>query len=54
MVEHETAVNNKEDKIHIYKQKRATKGHNFNFDKVEIIATESIERPRRILELLHT
>ena len=54
MTEHKTAVNNKEEKVHIYKHTRATKGHNFNFDPLETIEIESFKRPRRIVEAIHT
>ena len=56
MGEHKTTDNNKGDKSHIfnYKHKRATKGHNFNLDQVEIQAIESIERPRRYIQVIHT
>ena len=54
MAEHKTAANNKEENCHIYKNKRATIGYTFNFDQVEIIATESIERPKIIVEEIRT
>ena len=54
MVEHKTEFNNKEEKSHIYKHKRATKGHKFNFAQVGILATESNERPGRIIEAIPT
>ena len=54
MVKHKTAVNIPEEKSHIYKDKRAIKGHRYNFDQGEIIAAESIERPERSVEATYS
>ena len=54
MVEHRTSVNKMEEKSSIYKYKRATKDLKLKFKQVENLATESIERPRRIVEAIHT
>ena len=31
-----------------------TRGHRFNFEDVEILATENLKYPRRLLEGMHT
>ena len=38
----------------MYKHKRSTKRYKFNFARVEITATASIDRLRRIVEAIHT
>ena len=51
---HQTAVEKREERSHIYKHYRDTQGHRFNFNDVQILATEKLMMPRRFLEGIYT
>jgi len=47
-------VRNKDEKSFLYKHKRETQGHEFDFDNMKIIASEEQEKPRRFIEATYT
>ena len=54
MEEHQSAVEKREERIHVYQQYRDTQGHRFNFSDVKILAIENLMMPRRLLEGIYT
>ena len=50
MMEHKKAVENKEERSHIFQHYRESKGHRFNFSRCKILATENRVRPRKFSE----
>jgi len=54
MAEHRAAVEKRDKRSHIYKHYMETRGHRFNFEDVEILATENSKYPRKLLEGMHT
>ena len=44
----------REEKSHTCEHSRETRGHMFNFEQVEVLATEAMEGPRRVIEAVYT
>ena len=47
-------MDKRDDKSHIYKHRSETIGHMSNFGQVEVLDTEYLEGPKKIVEAVHT
>ena len=54
MGEHQKEVMMRNGESHIYKNYRDTRGHKFHFEGVQVLATEKLEHPRKLLEGMYT
>ena len=54
MGEQRRAVEKKDERSHIHKHYRETRGYRFNFEDVQELATEKLEHLRKFLERNYT
>ena len=52
--EHRKTMEKKVEKSHMYKHYRKTSGHRFNFEDVQVLATENLEVSREFSEGMYT